>query len=203
MQPPQPPVADPQPAGPPAPTKTAARRPRSILFAAIAVMLVAAGVGGYFILRPHRPALDHPPTSVAELQVVLVDVPGRTSTVSAKEGGEPVHPNSIRSVVRKWARSGSGGEGTVQLIQFGTEAEARAALAHIHQVFVGAGDEAAVVGLSGGFTVTGPIRTVGGQRTQAIAAAGVKGTILVTCETDGETISFVNDLLADQAANLP
>jgi hypothetical protein len=179
------------------------------LAAVAVVLLLVLGVGAFLVLRGNSG-----PRSVEALRDLLVDAPGKQSTVATHSGAElagaqpagGAAPNpgagARWSVTRTWTTD-PGGQGALVLTQFDNPAKATAVLTTLK---LGLTDdpksEQDVPGLSGAFTVTGP-SVLADSSLHTVLGYAAKGTVLVAVFTNADPAAYVQQLLTAQLNRLP
>ncbi len=192
-----------QPTADPAPEPVGPSR-RWIWIAAVVILVItAAAVGSYLAFRPSGTS------SPAELSGLLVDVPGKASTVDTSTATPaPVNPGAGGATGLRFAASRSWQDGqrqgAVVLNQFDSAGDAAAALLTARDGLSGSGTTADVPGLDNGFTIVSTnATTIHGIRLQSVFAFATKATILVTIYSNSDPVDYVRNLLIAQVSRLP
>ena len=185
-------------------SQTPSARNRRIVWIAVlaVVVVVAVAVGAFLVLRPSYPG----PASVDALKALLVDVPGKTTTIQTDnaDSGKTLtagSPGLRWSATRLWHDDAT--PGSVVLTQFDTAEHASAVVASLRDGLAGAAlhpTAANVPGVPGGFTMVNPTsQSLPGSRpVQPIIAGAAKGPIVVTIFTSVDSVDWVRALLAKQ-----
>jgi hypothetical protein len=206
----QPAAAQPVPAPQPLPGPAVAPSParsRAWVWIAVAaaavVLLAAAAVGAYVALRPPGPS------SANDLSALLVDVPGKTTTIETADATSKkswvLGSRGLRfSATRAWQDGYT--PGSLILSEFSNAKDASSALATLRAgMDDGSVTFSDVPGLAGGFIVVSPNTAppFDGPPLQVVAGMAAKGNIGVFIVTSVDSVDWVRALLVKQVNALP